>query len=442
VNLRWTILVIFALALAVRLAVVVEESGDRPIYDAKEYDDIARSVADSGRYPSSWYAKPGSPAALRPPAYPYLLGATYEVTGESVTAGRVLGAVLGTVAVGLTALIALQLWGSVAATIAGLLAALYPPLVWTNGSLMSESLFIPVVLGLVLLLLRPRRAGGRVALLTAAAAGALCGIATLTRPVGLVLTVVALVWTWRAPLPAPRRVAAGALLVGAMLVTLTPWTIRNEAAFGRFVPVSTQDGFNLAGTYNEQAARSGPDRATWQPPFIVPKFKPLFSDGLDEEQINGRLRSAAIRYARDHPDYALTALGLNSLRLFGLGPGHVGAERVWYGEMGIPQRAQPWVRYSVYVMAALALAGVALRRRELPMALWLVPLLLFLSVAFIHGGPRYRAPLDPFLVLLAAAAFARLIEGRLSSRPAVASGPSSAGTAAPPAGTTAPRGGS
>jgi hypothetical protein len=61
-----------------------------------------------------------------------------------------------------------------------------------------------------------------------------------------------------------------------------------------------------------------------------------------------------------------------------------------------------------WVVAGLALAGaLTSRARRAPPYVWLVPALMFLSVVFlVVETPRYRTPIDPFLVLLAAAALA------------------------------------
>jgi hypothetical protein len=105
-------------------------------------------------------------------------------------------------------------------------------------------------------------------------------------------------------------------------------------------------------------------------------------------------------------------VGLNSLRMFGLGPGHRYVEEIWYGEMGIPKSARPWTRVSVYLMTLLALLAIVVRRplRRLGRQafLWLIPLMLLVGPAVALGGPRYRVPIDPFLVLAAAAGLAAL----------------------------------
>ena len=59
-----------------------------------------------------------------------------------------------------------------------------------------------------------------------------------------------------------------------------------------------------------------------------------------------------------------------------------------------------------WIFAALALAGAftAMARRA-PWYVWAFPVLSFLSVVFlVVETPRYRTPIDPFLVLLATAA--------------------------------------
>ena len=43
------------------------------------------------------------------------------------------------------------------------------------------------------------------------------------------------------------------MLCVAAALTVAPWTIRNYDTFHAFVPVSTQFGSALAGTYNSEA---------------------------------------------------------------------------------------------------------------------------------------------------------------------------------------------
>ena len=56
---------------------------------------------------------------------------------------------------------------------------------------------------------------------------------------------------------------------------------------------------------------------------------------------------------------------------------------------------------------ALALAGAfTSAARTAPRWLWLMPVLMLASVIFVVGETRFRAPIDPFVVLLGAVAIA------------------------------------
>lgn len=406
---------LLAIALSLRLGLIIATPHFSPNNDPRDYDQIARSIANGHGFPATLLAAPGSPTALRPPGYPLLLAFVYLLGGHWL-AGRVINALLGSLVVLLVYATASMVWDRRHAVIAGALAAVFPPLIALNGSLLSEPLFILLELLVVLGVLRYQ--GTQRRLLYAIAIGVVCAAAALTRSVGVLLPVAAAVGIWVAP-DSSRRQALGS--VGAMLVAMAlviaPWAIRNADAFhGAFVPISTQDGITAAGTYNSQAATPGPLYAVWRPPFLVPSFKHLFGDSINEAQMDGIFRNDALSYAEDHPGYALDAIGLDSLRLAYIGPGHAFVNRQWYYEMGIPPSLQPAISLTGDVVIALALIGAAVavtrmtsRRRRARAArdrrtrfVWLVPLFMFATVVPIQGAFRYRAPVDPFLLWLAA----------------------------------------
>ncbi len=399
---RRAALLILAVALLLRIAAVAGTPGFAPTGDPADYDRHAAALAQTGRYPPTLLAEPGGPTALRPPAYPLVLAAAYEATGARWTAGRLLGALLGTLTVALVMALGTALLGARAGRWAGAIAAVFPPLIWLNGSLLAESLFLPAVLGALLCV---ARAGGSRALAWAAGAGALVGLAVLTRNNGVVLLVPVL-----GGLFALTRGARGpAVALLAVALVLLPWTLRNEDAFGRLLPLGTQSGYTLAGQYNAVAAVPDDFRAAWRVPQEVPGLKPLFAhQGIDEAELDAVLRDRALAFAAEHPDHVVAALALNLGRLFDLGPGHSFTTTVSLTEMGVPESQRGLLRASLYALLALAAAGafVLARRRAGPWWLWLAPVLLLASVAPLLGPPRYRAPLDPFLILLAGAAIA------------------------------------
>jgi 4-amino-4-deoxy-L-arabinose transferase-like glycosyltransferase len=409
------LLPILLVALILRVGLVAATTDYRPSYDAADYDLHARALAEHGRYPPSAIAAPGSPTAFRPPGYPYLLAGTYAVTGRRWTAGRLLGAGLGTITVALVALIAAALWDRRAALAAGGLAAVFPPLVLMSSPLLAEGLFVPLLLAACLAGLRFRAAPR---LRWAVAAGVLCALAALTRTNGaLALVPVVLGLLAASGAGGVRRLLAPAAALAAAVLVVAPWTARNAEAFGELVPISTQSGFTLAGHFNDRAGADGPTQAANVLPSVLPQYAGLFHrPGLDEADIDGRLRADARRFAWRRPRYVLESLRLDTARMFDLG-GAASFTSRWDQERDITALRRTADRAGIALLCLLVVLALVARvprarLREAPAWLWAVPALMYLSTAPVVGNPRYRSALDPFLVLGAAAALAWIAERR------------------------------
>ena len=400
------------IALVVRLAAIAA-TPDLPLAaDPMDYDRHARTIAATGHYPGTTTAAPEGPSAIRPPAFPYLLGAVYAVTGDSIVAGRVLQAVLGALIAVLVALVALELFGRGPALVAGLLTAVFPPLVIDGMTLLSEPLFVALELAAVLAILYLRKTHR---IEWAAVAGAATGAAALTRPNALaILIVLALGARGGAAAGRLRSWRAPAAVVACALLVIAPWTIRNADEFDSFIPVSTQDGYTLAGTYN---ATSRATDGLWLPPNVDPAVRSLLerSSELDEAGLNAELRSAARRFALDHPTYVVSVAVHNLPRLFNVG-GRAYQRDVAVLDHGLPPgwgAVMTWTLLPVLVLAAIGLTTPEARRA--PRWFWVLPLLL-LGTVFVLAANRHRAAIDPFL-LIAAALGILALHTRIRGRP-------------------------
>ena len=407
---------LLALALLLRLGFIAATPEYVPAHDDGHYARLACSIAVSGSYPlrtpsttpEGCTAMPrgaNAPTAFRPPGYSLVLAGVLELEPplprDFWTNGRVLNALLGTLVVALVGLIALHVWGRGVALVAVGLAAVDTPLILVGGSLLSEPLFVALVLGAVYAVLRSGTA--RRGLLWVASAGVLVGLAALTRSTGLVL----LVPLGLAVARRPRRPAAVVVLLLATGVTLAPWTIRNELRMHAFIPVSTQVGSWLAGTYNQQARDDRFHAASSQ--VRVRAFRDL--NRLDEVERQRALTRRAVSYVARHPDYVGEVVLHNTQRLLNL----EGAR--WWRAQGasisMPRWAADAGAYGFCVLALIALLGAfAADARRAPGWLWLVPVLLFAAIVVAGSEIRYRAPVEPFVVLLAALAIHSLRERR------------------------------
>jgi 4-amino-4-deoxy-L-arabinose transferase-like glycosyltransferase len=384
-------------ALAIRIVFVLATPGYTLVNDALDYQHHAVSIADGHGFALSY----GRPTAFRPPAYPIFLAAVYAVTAPGVEWGRIANAFVGTGIVALIGVIAFQLWGRWVALVALALGAVYIPLILVGQSIMSEPLFVLCLLGAIACVLHSKRWPWAVA------AGVLMGLAILGRANAIILLVplAAAVWRgWRTPL----------VLCVAAALTVAPWTIRNYETFHAFVPVSTQFGSALAGTYNSEAKADKNNPASWRTLKRVDDYRPIFDRIREtpEPVLEKQLRKASIEFIKAHPAYVLTVAYWTSRRMLDL------AGLDWSIHTAATISAtRNWAIAGVicfWVYALLALAGAFTRQaRAAPWWLWAVPLLMYLSVVFlVVETPRYRTAIDPFIVLLAALIVSRAVPAR------------------------------
>jgi 4-amino-4-deoxy-L-arabinose transferase-like glycosyltransferase len=411
---RWAMVAgLLVLALVLRLGYVAVTPGYTIVHDARDYDHHAVSIA-AGDGMALLGPGPSRHTAFRPPGYPYFLAGIYRLGGrdwlrshDRIVAGRIANAVVGTAIVALLGLLCAQLLGRRVALVAMALAAVYLPLILVGGALMSEPLFAALLLGALVAAVQCRRSAHRWRWVVLA--GVLGGLAILTRanaavlllPLALAVWDVRPRWSWRA-------LALPALLVAVAALTVAPWTVRNAVELHAFVPVTTQLGTALAGTYNVEARADTHRPASWRSLRRVPELQYLVRTSVwrrtPEATLERRLRAVALRFIADHPGYVPKVVYWNTRRALEL------AGLTWARHTYSTVSVGPgWADAGVvmfWLCALLAIAGALTRRaRRIPFHVAAVPVLLWLSVVVLaFETPRYRTGIDPFVVLLAAVA--------------------------------------
>ncbi|MFZ0382901.1 MAG: glycosyltransferase family 39 protein [Solirubrobacteraceae bacterium] len=397
----------------------------KPINDAGSYLTIASYVARTGDY--SLKTTPGSgaggtrgPSAYFAPGFPYFLGLVDLIDGHAVRRGPAIQpvrdsqAVLGTITVALVGLVAFELFGTTAGLIALLLAAVYPVFTEEASIIAAENLLTPLVLAALYTALRARRAdSGAARYGWVAGTGVLAGLATLSHENGVLILVglIPAVWIGRPRLKL-RSLAAPALLVALTALVILPWTIRNAVVMHTFIPVSDETGITLVGTYNVASAANTQVPYKWRIFYGIPHEGALIHDEshMTEPQLGAKLQSQAIHYIEHHPVSLLQVLYHNTRRLFELE-----GTFAWKASAAAVSLTTEVARTGVisfYILCLLAIAALATRRaRSAPWWVWVIPFLLALSVVMVNvETPRFREPVDPFLILLAAAGLSAAVD--------------------------------
>jgi 4-amino-4-deoxy-L-arabinose transferase-like glycosyltransferase len=397
---------------------VVATPNYTPVHDDHDYDRLACSIVGGGGYrdagpptpPGSCVAPryPSRPTAYRPPAYPFALAGVYAAAAplhDRWTAARVVQTIVGTVVAGLIGVVAGLVWGRAAGLGALALAAVHLPFAMVGASLVSENLFLVFELGAVACALVAARATRRWPWILAT--GALAGLAWLTRSNGVLLLPPLAIAAWSALRGRGRTVALlGAVVVlAAAAVTVAPWTIRNARVLHGFVPVASESGPTLAGTYNDVARLDPVDPGAWWLPREVPTVRAVLQRTQGEPARDHALTAMAARYMAEHPFYVVRVLARNTLRLAEIVP--PSDWRAAGAGLDMPAAAGYLTSAWFWIVLALALAGVATgATRGAPRWLWAVAALMFLSAVLVISGVRFRMPVEPFVVMVAGAALA------------------------------------
>ena len=374
--------------------------------DADIYWQLGRAIRTGQTYMVMQWDQPHY--ALRAPGYPAFLAACQALFGESTLAARLAQAALGALGVVVTAKLAGRFapaspkakWGL--PMVAAGLAAVDPFLAGTSALLLSEALFIPLMLlgqwGLAALWTTdgegalPRNRATWVALATGLAAGA----AVLTKPSWALFPPLALI-AWVASSRGRSVRNAAFVAVGAAAI-MAPWWVRNAAVCGRFVPTAQWMGASLYDGLSHEA--DGASRMD----FLN---EPGVRDKGEAEQ-DAYLRDRALDFAATHPRRVAELALIKAGRFWSPWPN---------ADSLRPSPLIAWASSAAMVpLYVLILIGAWDRRRDARALILLAgPLLYFAAVHMVFvSSIRYRIPGEAAAIVLAAIGAGRLGGRRLA----------------------------
>lgn len=233
---------LYALSLAIRLAVLLPEINaplEYPDYDGVGYYSQASELAATSHplWDDRWHSYGGW---SRGPLYFAFLAFWMRVAGVSVVGIRVMQAVLGAFCPLLLAALTRQLFGPAAGRIAGWLAAFLADLYFLPVQIMTENLYVfLVLLGLFLL----ARASSGEGTQSAFSAGLSFGLANLVRSAPQYCLPLLCLWLVRSL--RRRRVALACAMAAGFFVAVMPWVVRNSLLYQRFFWIDNIGQFGI-----------------------------------------------------------------------------------------------------------------------------------------------------------------------------------------------------
>jgi 4-amino-4-deoxy-L-arabinose transferase-like glycosyltransferase len=365
--------------------------------DSQEYDRWAQAIAGG-----DWL---GSQVFFQAPLYPYLLAAVYAV-GRSLDAVYLLQIAAAVAGVWALFRAGRALGDERAGLVAAGLAAVYGPFLFYDVQILKESLAVTVTCFLLWALAAARTADGIGRWL---AAGVLLGVLALLRENALLLVPFLLPLAWRRADRVGGLARRGGGLVLGLLLPLAPVALRNGLVGGDFLPTTFQGGVNFWIGNNPEA--DGTYRPI-VPGKQIPALERQEPVRLAEQALGRRLTPAEVSsywlhrglaWAAENPG-AFLRLQIRKLRMFWSWYEWPDAVDPYWVRTLSPVDRLPLVQFGTVSLLAPVGLWLLWRRRLLAAfaPVWLFTLGWMLSTVVFFLFSRYRLPVVPALLLLAA----------------------------------------
>jgi hypothetical protein len=377
---HFSLLLILALGLTLRVAaafLLPDQSQSLP--DSIGYRAAARQILDTFQISNHPYIMP---------LYPILIAITNPGTGQLLA-----DIFLSVLAVWLVyALTDAILGDRLCSLLAAFGTAVYPHLIFFSVVGLTETLFITLLLAAFVCWYR--------GYFIVAAIFAVLSI--LTRPILDLLAPFLVAYFALAIHRLPWTGVLRQLFIYAAVycVMLTPWWLHNFQTYGTFVRLNLGGGLALYSGNNPGNLSGGIDTNL---KAHIPTYIAQFDSIRDPVARDAALKEAAFRHIRENPSQFLQQSLLKLLRFWRLWP---------YAES---------YSQSAYIIASIISFVPVLLLACVYLLLWgrqdarrIAPLLMFGAyLTALHtvfpGSIRYRLPLEPFLIVMAATAAGRLM---------------------------------
>ena len=400
---------IVAVSLVARLAFAIDQARKMPanlvglVPFLNETGNIAFSLAQGHGFSSPWWQETG-PTAWLTPVYPWIVSVAYRIFGIHTPHAFYAVVLLNIIFSAATCVpiyfIGKRIAGHRVASGAAWLWAIFPnaifiPYEWVWDTSVSALMMALILWATMELADRPR-------LRDWVLYGALWGLALMINPALASLLPVLLGWAaYRGRRTHDSRVMRPLFALGVAILCCVPWTVRNYVTFHKFVPLRANFPLELwlgnNDNFDENSQIPPPSDPTREE---IRKYIRVGETAFMDEKWR-----RATEFIRTHPRLEAVLWSRRFVATW------TGAEKPLEGFQNAESNLFRFVLVFNLLVAIGAVTGIAVliwRHSTYVFPMAVIPLIYPLVYYATHTSLRYRHPIDPVLLILAAVALAGL----------------------------------
>ncbi|HAB52188.1 MAG TPA: hypothetical protein DCE80_08480 [Ignavibacteriales bacterium] len=387
--------IIFSIAFFLRVAVVFYVHNyydvERLQLTAGDVLEVVHNIVDGKGFSGKAYFSPEPrPTSWMAPIYPYFLSGCLLIFGSY---GYLVIEILQCIASAFISIILYltgkKLFNKKAGFIAAILAAFYPPLMYYCTIMWGAIFFILLINILILFLFKVKEIPTNYNICLC---GFLMGFTALVDPVIMCFYPFVFLWLFfNFPSHINTSIKNLGIVLGIMLLVISPWTIRNYLVFNKFVLIKSNIGHAFWVGNNPRA--SGNMEIVFPEKEEIEKISVLTE--VERERI---FITKAFTFIKENPKQ-FVSLFFSKLRFF------------WWKidnkNLGTGNKYVQIMYFSYGIILFLALCGIIFSIAREKFYFIILILFLFFSLSMTYsltavGTYRYRLPVEPYLLIFAA----------------------------------------
>jgi 4-amino-4-deoxy-L-arabinose transferase-like glycosyltransferase len=401
------LLTIFAFALIARL-IFLDQISDSPsfltpVIDSATYHKHARMLADRGEFSEKFFWQGFF--------YPFFLAGMYKLFGTSIYWAKLIQLLLGSALSAMVFLLGQKIFDRKTGIIAGIITALYGPLILFETRLLATCWASIWAILLVILFIRTNETKG---IKTLFALGLCGGLSIITRATFILFFVAGAAWLVvifsKASLPWADMVKRVGVIVAGMLLVLVPVSSISLSITGNFSPLPQSGPLNLYIGNNPDTDRTLMIRPgmEWRELTRMPMVHGATSEKEDRSFFNRLF----LEYVASDPLGYLSGLGLKTVQFLSSRelPRNIDpyTYRAYSGFYSILTWKKGNFGFPFGLLLALAIIALYRHRDAFPIPIWLFLTLYPLAIILVFVASRYRTPVIPVMAIPAAASIKEL----------------------------------